>query len=77
MNGRKIEFKYKFYERSNDGLLKKPRTLGPYYDTNNILRQLFDSETEAKQAILNLKEDEIFAASDLILVQEAIVSYMF
>lgn len=73
----KIEFKYKFYERSNDGLLKEPRTLGPYYDTNHILRQYFDSENEAKQAILNLKEDEIFAASGLVLVQEVLVSYIY
>ncbi len=74
---KKIEFKYKFYERSDDGLLKEPQTLGPYYNTNNILRQYFDSENDAKQAILNLKEDEVFAAEGLILVQEVIVSYIY
>jgi hypothetical protein len=74
---KKIEFKYKFYERSADGLLKEPKELGPYYDTNHILQKYFDSETEAKQAILNLKEDEVFAAADLILVQEVVVSYIY
>lgn len=67
---KKILFKYKFYERSQDGLLKDPPTTGPYYDQDTSLRESFDTEQEAKQAILNLKEEDMWIASDLILVQE-------
>ena len=67
---KKISFKYKFYERSKDGLLEDPPKMGPYYDQYTALGKSFDTEQEAKQAILNLKEEDMWIASDLILVQE-------
>lgn len=67
---KKISFKYKFYERSKDGLLEDPPIMGPYNDPYTALGKSFDTEQEAKQAILKLREEDMWIASDLILVQE-------
>lgn len=70
-----LTFKYKFYERSPDGLLKQPRVLGPYYDEDYSLRGYFDTEQDAKNAVLNLKPEDQYNAAELILVQEVVYSY--
>ena len=64
-----ITFKYKFYERSPDGLLREPPKIGPYYEENDILCQYFDTELEAKNVVLSLSEDDEWDAVGLVLVQ--------
>jgi hypothetical protein len=70
-----LTFKYKFYERSTDGLLKQPPILGPYYEQDDSLRGYFDSEQDAKNAVLNLKQEDQHNAAELVLVQEVVHSY--
>ena len=72
-----ISFKYRFYNRSRDGLLKVPDVIGPYYDEDQTLQESFDSEEEAVYALDSLlredKENE-FVIDGLILVKEICVS---
>lgn len=56
--------------------MKEAPTMGLYYDQDTSLRESFDTEQEAKKAILNLKEEDMWIASDLILVQEVEVVYI-
>ena len=70
-----LTFKYKFYERSPDGLLKQPPVLGEYYNEDYSLRGYFDTEQDAKNAVLNLKPDDQYNAAELILVQEVVHTY--
>jgi hypothetical protein len=70
-----LTFKYKFYERSPDGLLKQPQTFGPYYEQDDSLRGYFDTEQDAKNAVLNLNPEYQHYAAELILVQEVVHSY--
>ena len=66
------KFVYRFYDRSRDGLLIEPPKLGPYYDEDFRLRDIYDTEEEAKAAILSLSGDDEYYARDLILVQEVV-----
>lgn len=70
-----LTFKYKFYERSTDGLLKQPPAFGPYYERYDSLRDYFDTEQDAKNAVLNLKPDDQHNAAELVLVQEVVHTY--
>jgi hypothetical protein len=70
-----LTFKYKFYERSPDGLLKQPPVLGAYYDEDYSLRGYFDTEQDAKNVILNLQGQDQHYAAELVLVQEVVHTY--
>ena len=70
-----LTFKFKFYERSPDGLLKQPPTFGPYYEQDDSLRGYFDTEQDAKNAVLNLKPDDQYNAAELVLGQEVVHTY--
>jgi len=71
-----LTFKFKFYERSPDGLLKQPPAFGSsFYDEDTSLRGYFNTEQDAKNAVLNLKPEDEYNAAELILVQEVVHTY--
>lgn len=72
-----ISFKYRFYNRSRDGLLKVPDAIGPFCDKDYTIQEYFNSEEEAVYALDSLlrkdKENE-FIIDGLLLIKEVCVS---
>jgi hypothetical protein len=65
-----IEKKYKWMEISQDGLMKEPEDLGPYYSTTSFNGYNgFDTEEDALEQWKKLKKQEEFGVPhELVLV---------
>lgn len=72
-----ISFKYRFYDRSSDGLLKNPSPAGPYYNEDRSLQRVFESEQEALDKLTDFSKKHdgySYYIRDLILVKEVCIS---
>ena len=70
MSKLKIIHEYTWRELSEDGLLKSPRDLGPYYDSENIngYYGTFDSKEKAEIAYLEFYKKHPYNCSNTMVL---------
>lgn len=68
---KRIVYKYQWKELTQEGLLKDPEDQGAYYESENVngWDGSYDSEREAEEAFIRLKEKHPWCHHELVLIK--------